>query len=58
MFDCSWILLLPASAIGADAEHDVSAFHTSGSEHPIASVDDAVIAAEAAVIAFAKFIKP
>jgi len=54
MFDCLWILLFPVSAIGADTEHNVSAFHTSGSEHPIARVDDAVVATKAAVIALAK----
>ena len=58
MFDCFWILLFPASAIGADAEHDVSAFHTSSSEHPVARIDDPVIATEAAVIALAILVQP
>jgi len=54
MFDCLWILLLPASAIGADTEHNVSALHTSGSKDPVARVDDSVVAAKTAVIALAK----
>ena len=58
MFNRLRILLLPASTIGADAEHDVSTFKACCGKDLVARVDDAVVAAETAMIAFAIFIKP
>jgi len=56
--DCLRVLSLPASTIRANAESYVSALNPGCGEDLIARIDDPVVPAEAAMIAFCILIKP